>query len=482
MSVVIYIEIFIYLAAMLGIGLYYGKKNISHNDYFIGGGKLPGWVLSLSERATAESAYMFLGAVGFIYVSGYSGIWILSGMFLGVVVSWIFLSKKFMNAQQEYKVNSLTEFIAVRFPKHADIIRWLSSFVILLFFVCYLAAQFSGIGKTIYTFSGISINTGTIIIAVIIILYSSTGGFMSVAWTDAIQSILMLIAFIIVPIAAFLKIQNLGLDINSEIANSVDNGNKWLGGLTGLTLGAMLLTNLSWFFGWLGGQPQLSVRFMAFTSEKELRYSRNIALVWTFIVYIGAFLSAIFAIVLFKKSDVGDPEMVLPYMVEELLPPWVVGIILAAILAAIMSTASSQLLVITTSISEDIIHNALKVKISSNKLVWLSRIITLISGIAGIIISLKSGSVIYNLVSFAWSGVGNTFSVVILLMFFWKKFSGVAAIIVIFTGFVSAILWSISPLEGIISAKIATFFICLVSGIIFSLIFPDENNKNLNAL
>ncbi|MCM3032572.1 MULTISPECIES: sodium/proline symporter [Bacillaceae] len=482
MHTVVYVEIALYLIAMMAIGIYFSKKDLSHNDYFLGGNKLPGWALAFSERATGESAYMFLGAIGFIYAAGLSGIWILSGMFLGVMVSWLFLSKRFMTEQQKYKVNSLTDYIAVKFPKHADMIRWLASSVLVLFFVCYLAAQFSGIGKTIYSFSGFNITWGTIVIAVIIIAYSCMGGFMSVVWTDTIQSFLMLASFIIVPIAAFMEIKNQGLSISTELANMGNGADSWVGGLNGIALGAMLFTNLSWFFGWLGGQPQLSSRFMAIATEKERITGRNMAIIWTLIVYIGAFLSAIFATTLYKQATIDDPEVILPHMVFDILPPWVAGIIVAGILAAIMSTASSQLLVITTSISEDIIHKTLRWNISSRKLVHLSRLIAVISGIVGIIISLKSGSVIYSLVSFAWAGIGNTFSVIILLIFFWKRISGMGVIATIIVGFVSAIVWPLSSLESILSAKAATFFICLIAGIVFSLIYPDTVKETQSKL
>ncbi|RBP85335.1 sodium/proline symporter [Cytobacillus firmus] len=482
MHTVVYVEIALYLIAMMAIGIYFSKMDLSHNDYFLGGNKLPGWALAFSERATGESAYMFLGAIGFIYAAGLSGIWILSGMFLGVMVSWLFLSKRFMTEQQKYKVNSLTDYIAVKFPKHADMIRWLASSVLVLFFVCYLAAQFSGIGKTIYSFSGFNITWGTIVIAVIIIAYSCMGGFMSVVWTDTIQSFLMLASFIIVPIAAFMEIKNQGLSISTELANMGNGADSWVGGLNGIALGAMLFTNLSWFFGWLGGQPQLSSRFMAIATEKERITGRNMAIIWTLIVYIGAFLSAIFATTLYKQATIDDPEVILPHMVFDILPPWVAGIIVAGILAAIMSTASSQLLVITTSISEDIIHKTLRWNISSRKLVHLSRLIAVISGIVGIIISLKSGSVIYSLVSFAWAGIGNTFSVIILLIFFWKRISGMGVIATIIVGFVSAIVWPLSSLESILSAKAATFFICLIAGIVFSLIYPDTVKETQSKL
>ncbi len=480
-STIVFVEIILYLLLMLGVGIYFSRKKLDHTDFFLGGNKLPGWALAFSERATGESAYMFLGAVGFIYVTGLSGIWILSGMFFGIIFSWFFLAKKFMKETKKYNVYTLTDYIAVKFPDHSNIIRWLSSIIMVTFFTCYLAAQFSGVGKTLYSFSGLNITIGTIIIALIIIAYACMGGFLSVVWTDTIQSFLMVTAFIIIPIAGFFAIRQADLSIATALGDMGNGADSWLGGLTGLALGAMLFTNMSWFFGWLGGQPQLSSRFMALKDEKDLRNGQIVAVIWTLIVYVGAFLSAIFASVLYQQNSIEDPEMILPHMVFDLLPPWVAGIIIAGILAAIMSTASSQLLVITTSVSEDIVHKAMGIEIKSRTLVKLSRIVTILSGIVGIIVSLASGSIIYTMVSFAWAGVGNTFSAVILMIFFWKKVSGTGVIATIITGFISAILWSISPLEAIISAKAATFFICLAAGIIFSLIYPEKREKSAKA-
>ncbi|MFB5195816.1 sodium/proline symporter [Neobacillus sp. KR4-4] len=478
-STVVFAEIIVYIFLMLLVGVYFCRKDLDHADYFLGGNKLPGWALAFSERATGESAYMFLGAVGFIYTTGLSGIWILSGMFLGILFSWLVLAKRFMKETKKYNVYTLTDYIAVRFPNHSNVIRWFSSIIMVIFFTCYLAAQFSGVGKTLYSFSGLDITVGTVIIGFIIIAYSCMGGFMSVVWTDTIQSFLMLLAFIIVPIAGYFEIQQNGLSISTELTAMGNGADNWFGGLTGLALGAMLFTNLSWFFGWLGGQPQLSSRFMALKDEKELKTAQTVAIGWTLIVYVGAFLTAIFAAVIYKQGTIEDSEMILPHMVFDLLPPWVSGIIISGILAAIMSTASSQLLVITTSISEDIIHKAMGISMKSTTLVKISRLMVIFSGLVGIVISLASGSIIYNMVSFAWAGVGNTFSAIILLIFYWKKTSGTGVVVTIITGFLSAILWSISPLEAIVSAKASTFIICLIVGIFVSLYWPDKQRKTV---
>lgn len=477
-SIIIYAEIAIYLLIVLGIGIYFSRKKLNSSEYFLGGDKLPGWVLAFSERATAESAYMFLGAVGFIYLAGLSGIWLLSGMFLGVIFSWVVLSKKFMNERKKYGVYTLPDYFAAKFPKHGVLIRILSALIMGAFSLFYIAGQFSGTGKTLYSISGIDITFGTIVVASIVIAYACMGGFMSVVWTDAVQSALMVLAFVIVPIAAFIEIQNNDLSITQSLASMGNGADQWLGGISGLALGAMLLTNFSWFFGFLGGQPQLSSRFMAINSDKELKTAKWVAYIWTIVVYIGAFLVGIFGSVIYKQDTITDSEMILPYMVSDLLPPWIAGIIFAAILSAIMSTASSQLLVVTTSVSEDIIHKSLGMKLNERTVVNISRITVIVGGILGVIISLLSDSFVGGVVGFAWAGIGNTFSVVVLLTFFWKRTSGVGVIATIIAGFFGAIIWTLSPVEAIVSARAGTFFVCLLVGIVVSLAFPDKKTEN----
>ncbi|ANX12405.1 sodium:proline symporter [Fictibacillus arsenicus] len=478
---IVFFEVAIYLSAMLGIGFYFGKKDLDHSDYFLGGNKLPGWALAFSERATGESAYMFLGAVGFIYVTGLSGIWILFGMFFGVVVSWLFLAERFMSERKKYNVYTLSDYLAVKYPKHSHIIRWISSLIIGVFFIFYISGQFAGTGKTLYSISGVDVTWGTIIISVIIIAYSCMGGFMSVVWTDVVQSFLMVATFIVVPIVAYIEIQSQNLSISQSLIDMDNGGNSWIGGLSGVGLGVMLFANFSWFFGWLGGQPQLSSRFMALTDEKEVKTAKVVALAWTLVVYLGAFLVGIFGSALYKQGTVADSEMILPHMLSDLLPPWATGIFIASILAAIMSTASSQLMVITTSVSEDVIHKSLGIKLTSKSLVKISRITVIVGGVLGLILALVSKSLIYTVVSFAWAGIGNTFSVAILLTFFWKRTSGAGIVAAIVTGFISAIVWASTPLEEIITSRASTFFIALLAGVIFSLLMPDKKVYKSNV-
>ena len=252
---------------------------------------------------------------------------------------------------------------------------------------------------------------------------------------------------------------------------------SWTGGAIGFSLGLLLFNNFAWFFGFLGGQPQLSVRFMALRNKKEARTGSIVAISWTLLAYGGAFMIGITALTLYQGQAFADVEMILPFMILDLMPPWIAGILLAGILAAIISTADSQLMVITSSVSEDIIRNALKMKLSEKKLVAISRITIVCAGLVGLIIALTSKSLVFLVVSWAWAGVGCTLSPAIILTFFWKKYSGIGVIATIISGFVSTIIWISTPLEEIATSRFTTFFIAAAFGIVFSLLFPDKDEK-----
>jgi sodium/proline symporter len=313
-----------------------------------------------------------------------------------------------------------------------------------------------------------------IVSTIIVVILSYVGGFISVVWTDMVQSLIMLATLVVLPIVALFYIYSGDLSISQALQAANPGIDSWTGGVTGFALGLLLFNNFAWFFGFLGGQPQLSARFMALKNGKEAKTASIVAIVWTFLAYSGAFLIGITAITLYQGHQFVDVETVLPHMVLDLLPPWIAGILLSGILAAIISTADSQLLVVTSSISEDIIRNALGVKLTEKQLVKISRIVVIIAGIAGLIIALTSKSLVYLVVSWAWAGVGCTLSPAIILTFVWKRYSDIGVIATIIAGFASTIIWISSPLEAIISSRFTTFLIAAIAGIVFSLLFQNK--------
>ena len=471
------IEFVLYLLLMLVVGYVVSRRTKSHADFLLGGKQLPGWALAFSERATGESAWLLLGYTGFVFATGLSGVWVAVGIASGIIFAWLFLAKRFMKDAEETGALTLPGYLAKRFGKHGTVILWLTTILIFSFMMFYFGAQIAGAGKTLFAVFNIPTTVGAILSIVVVIILAYIGGFVTVVWTDMIQSIMMLITLVVLPIVALFHISAADLSISQALTAAGPSMDSWTGGAIGFSLGLLLFNNFAWFFGFLGGQPQLSVRFMALRNKKEARTGSIVAISWTLLAYGGAFMIGITALTLYQGQAFADVEMILPFMILDLMPPWIAGILLAGILAAIISTADSQLLVITSSVSEDIIRNALKMKLSEKKLVAISRITIICAGLVGLIIALTSKSLVFLVVSWAWAGVGCTLSPAIILTFFWKKYSGIGVIATIISGFVSTVIWISTPLEEIATSRFTTFFIAAAFGIVFSLLFPDKDER-----
>ncbi|MFC4557711.1 sodium/proline symporter [Virgibacillus kekensis] len=474
---IILVEFLLYCVAILAIGYFFSKKSKTHSDFLLGGKKIPGWALAFSERATGESAWLLLGYTGFVFATGLSGIWVAAGIAVGIIFAWLFLAKKFMRETNKYNVLTLPDYLAARFGEKANIIRWLVSLLIAGFLMFYVGAQMAGAGKMLLITFDMPPVVGIILATIVVIIIAFAGGFISVVWTDMIQSVMMLITLVALPIVALVYISTNDLSISQSLVDAGGSINNWFGGLTGFAIGVLFFNNFSWFFGFLGGQPQLSARFMALKNDKEANQGSIVAIIWTFLAYGGAFLIGICAIAMYSQGSFADVETILPTMILDLMPPWIAGILLAGVLAAIITTADSQLMVITSSVSEDIIHKAMGIELTEKQLIWVSRISVVVFGLIGMTIALVSESLLYLVVSWAWAGVGCTLSPAILLTFFWKKYSGAGVIATVLAGLFSTILWISTPLETIITSKFTTFFIAAFFGIVFSLLMPDKQQE-----
>lgn len=474
MNAIIMIEFIVYLAVLLGIGLYFARKKMSQADFHLGGKKIPGWALALSERATGESAWCLLGLTGFAFAAGLSSVWIAIGCVLGIIVSWLWFARGFRRERDKYDTLTLPGYFASKYQNQGKFIRWFSSLIIIFFFVLYVSAQFSGGGKTLNITFGIPVTTGIVISAVIVILYAIAGGFFSVVWTDVIQALLMIITLVVTPIIALIVISQNNLSIVNALASAGGGVDSLTGGAVGFAAGTLIVNNFSWFFGYLGGQPQLDARWMAMRNDKEVKVGARIAIAWTLLAYTGAITLGLAAITLYGQNAVADPEQILPFMLLKLMPPWLAGILLAGAVAAMMSTADSQLLIATSSISEDVIHKALNKKLDDKALVFISRMVILVVGMVALILAFTSKSLIYTIVHFAWAGIGCSFSPAVILSFFWKRFSGRGVIAALVSGFVVTVLWMIMGWDKIIAATAVTFIVAFVSAVVVTLISPRE--------
>lgn len=461
----------LYFVLTFGLGLWEARKTKSQADFVLGGKKLPGWMLALSERATGESAWLLLGLTGFIYATGLSGLWTGVGCLVGISAAWIILARKFRSEAETYQAMTMPEYFAAKFAAKANLIRVLSTGIIVFFFVFYVGAQFAGAGKTIQQTFGFSPVWGMIISAVVILGYATIGGFVSVVAVDSLQSILMLITLIVTPVIIVIKVMASPVSLNAAFAAAGPGFGSLTGGLTGFAAGLMIFNNLAWFFGYLGGLPQLNARFMGMKDDRNVRSGRNIAVAWTIIAYSGVVVIGLGAQVLYGPNAVSDTEMILPFLLNDMFPGWLAALLLAGAVAAMISTAESMLLVAATSISEDVVKGIIKKgRAADRTLLRISRTATIAVGLLGLVLALTTKDLIYSIVSYAWAGIGCSFAPAVLLSFYWDRFGAAGVVTALGTGLVATILWMLAGLEATITARASTFIIAMALAVLVTLL------------
>lgn len=434
-----------YLSVLISWGIYQGRKVKSGSDYSIAGRRLPGWVAALSERATGESSWALLGLPGAAYAMGLTEIWTALGCVAGIITAWVLLAWRLRDEAEKYNVTTFTEYISAKHGETGRVLRLVSSFAIVFFFFFYVGAQFLGGGKTLHTLFGLNPGTGVLITAAVIVPYTIYGGFRSVVYTDVIQAIVMIITLIVGPIVGIIYILNepgtFASSIPEALERSGDAYTSLTGTVKGFGAGVIIAGGFSWFFGYLGGQPQLSIRFMAISDSKQARKGRNIGIAWTIIAYTGALMLGWIGIAIFGPAGLSDPEYVMPSVILKLFPPVIAAMLITGAIAAMISTADSLLVLSATELSESL----QKEKIKSLR---RHRITTALLAVIALGLSYVSPSkLIFTLVSYVWAGIGCTFSVVILFTLFWDKFHGKAALVTIITGLLFTVLWSSGGFE-----------------------------------
>ena len=466
----IMIVMFAYLSLLILWGLYQGRKVKNNVDYAIAGRKLPGWVAALSERATGESSWALLGLPGAAYASGLTEVWTAIGCVAGIITAWALLAYRLRDEAEKYEINTFTDYIAKRHGELGNSIRVVGSLVIVFFFFFYVGAQFIGGGKTLYTLFHIDPKWGIFITAGIIVPYTIYGGFRSVVYTDVVQAIVMITTLIVGPIVGVIYLAT-HADAGFFATSMIDALHKagasyssFTGATAGFAAGVVIVGGFSWFFGYLGGQPQLSMRFMAIRDMKNARQARNVGIAWTIVAYIGALSLGWIGLAIFGPHGLADQEYVMPKVLLTLFPTALAAILITGAIAAMISTADSLLILSATELSESLLKPWIK-KEDSQRHLSISRIITATLAIIALIAAyLSPTKLIFTLVGYVWAGIGGTFSVVILLTLFWKKFHGKAALITIITGMAFTIFWISSGLdEKIITARVMTF---VVAGIV----------------
>ncbi len=445
----------VYLAIILIVGFIMFNRNKSHQDFIIGGRKMNPWVVAFSERASGESAWLLLGLPGLGYAAGYIGMWDAIGCVSGIILYWLVIAEKLRIQSEEMDSITLPGFFAAKFTSLQKPLRITATLIIIFFFTFYLSAQFNGAGKVLNVTFGIPTIYGILIGTVVIVFYTMMGGFLAVAWTDLIQGIIMIGALVILPLVGFIEIMEQHQSLGAALATTGTNFTDVTGGATGWAAFAVIISGLSWGLGYMG-QPHLLTRFMSINHSENIKISRRIAYVWAIPGFTGALMIGLVGMVYYGQGAFLDVENVMPRLANDLLPSWLAGIFISGAIAAMMSTADSQLLVITSSVIEDVYHKTMgNETVSEKKLLHLSRVITLVVGIMGFVISITSQELVFAMVSYAWAGLGASFGPTLLMTLWWKKTTGKGVLAGMITGTMVTIGWSVfKDLDAFLSARL----------------------------
>lgn len=451
-----------YLSCMLLLGLYAYKKTNNQSDYILGGRSLSPAVAALSVGASDMSGWLLLGLPGAIYVSGVSEIWIGIGLVTGAALNWIFVAKR-LRVYTEVANDSQTipEFLANRF-EDTGLLKTVAAIAILLFFTFYTASGLVGGAILFEQVFGLDYFWALIIGTSIIVSYTFVGGFFAVSWTDFFQGILMLLALIIVPATMYVEIG--GSDV---LTNTLEPSMFDFAPTAGV-LG--LISLLAWGLGYFG-QPHILVRFMAIAKPSDVRVSRNIAMSWMLLALVGALATGLIGAVYFADKPLDNPETVFIFLSKVAFNPWVSGILIAAILSAIMSTVDSQLLVSSSVISEDLYKPFINPKASDKELMLVGRLAVISIAVIALLISLDPKSSVLGLVGYAWGGFGAAFGPMILLSLYWDKYNKYGAIASIITGSVVIVVWkNLSGGLFDLYEIVPGFILASISGVVFTLL------------
>ncbi|MHC5083224.1 MAG: sodium/proline symporter, partial [Planctomycetota bacterium] len=355
MSIPILITFVAYFIFLLGIGFFFYGKSKHIEDYLLGGRQMGAWVTALSAQASDMSGWLLMGLPGAIYLGGLETIWIAVGLFIGTVLNWVFVSGRLRIYTEQTQTITLPCFFEKRFADPTGLLRTVSAIIILIFFTIYASSGLVATGKLFESVFNVNYTMAVIVGGGIIILYTFLGGFMAVCWTDLFQGALMLVAILVVPAIAYCHtggISQIATDMNvRQISVSWIPQGKW-------PL-LMIVSAMSWGAGYFG-QPHILTRFMSVQSLVKLNESKVIAIVWVFLSLVGAIIIGLVSISLFENLSGGEEEKVFIFMIKQVLGPWLGGIMLAAILSAIMSTIDSQLLVSSSALTEDFYQKVIK--------------------------------------------------------------------------------------------------------------------------
>lgn len=472
----------IYFAAMLAIGLCsYRQSTDSLSGYLLGGRKVSPQVTALSAGASDMSGWMLMGLPGAMLLTGFNTIWIAIGLVIGAYLNYLLVAPR-LRVFTEIANDALTipDYFSKRFNKDTGFIKLLSAIVIIIFFTLYTSSGLVAGGKLFESAFGLPYQWGLFATLSVVVIYTLLGGFLAVSLTDFVQGSIMFIALILVPAVALNSFDNFS-SMEVSAYQTLPTFNDAINNLTFLGL----ISSLAWGLGYFG-QPHIIVRFMAIRSVKDLVPARRIGMSWMIVTILGALSTGFVGAAYVNQFnlELKDPETIFIVFSQILFNPFITGLLLAAILAAIMSTISSQLLVSSSSLTEDIYRTFLNKNIAAKRLVNLGRLGVLIVAGVALILALDSNNTVLALVSNAWAGFGAAFGPLVLLSLFWSRMTYKGAIAGVLTGAIVVLLWIYLPvlangktLSSLLYEMVPGFIMSGLAIVIVSLL--DNNPSNL---
>jgi sodium/proline symporter len=426
----------IYLVAMMSIGVVFYRLTHNLSDYILGGRRLGGAVAALSAGASDMSGWLLLGLPGAMYASGMNSAWIAVGLTIGAWLNWQFVASRLRHFTEAAN-DSITvpDYLENRFADGSRLLRVISAVVILVFFTIYTSSGLVA-GATLFESSfGLDYRIALLVGVAVIMSYTFLGGFMAVSWTDFFQGLLMLLALLLVPVMVIRSLGGWGATV--ELAARAEHASiDIFSGMTGLGIASLMAWGLGYF-----GQPHILARFMAVKSTREVPKARLIGMSWMVLGLYGAILTGFAGIGYFAEAPLENRETVFIELTQQLFNPWISGILLAAILSAIMSTVDSQLLVCSSALAEDFYKSLFRRQAGPRELVWIGRASVIGVALIATWIALDPGSFVLDLVAYAWAGFGAAFGPVIILSLFWRRMTRNGALAGILVGAVTVIVW-----------------------------------------
>jgi len=472
----------LYLLVMVFIGIVCMKKSSSKlSDYLLGGRGVGAWVTAMSAQASDMSGWLLMGLPGAIYMlqgnSGWGDIWCAVGLALGTFANWLFVAPRLRIYSERTKSLTVSAYFSERFNDRKGVLRVIAALLTLVFFTVYAGSGLVAAGKLFESLLGMSYKSAVILGCIVILAYVFMGGYLAVCWTDLVQGLLMFFAVIIVPIAAIVNNPN----VNFSAAIAAKNITCFPGGVSVAGL-IGILSAAAWGLGYFG-QPHILTRFMSVKSFRQIPRATTIAMLWVVISLSAAVMIAFVGIGIWNGpaaiTSGKEAEKIFIFMVQRFCNPWLGGVLLAAILAAIMSTIDSQLLAVSSTLTADVYKLFVRRNASDKELVWASRFFVLAVTVVALFFALADLETIFVIVKFAWGGFGAAFGPVILISLYSRKMSFISALGSMIVGTAVSLIWYFTGMGKVIYELLPGFLAGCIAAWILTAIFPEKDPKVL---